>query len=81
MKNKLVTLFLCLAALTFAVQAQDKPIAKPVAEQGTTAKEKQIAKEYEDLLDKLKKGDTKIDFAKLRLAYTETKDYSPYTGG
>jgi hypothetical protein len=29
---------------------------------------------------KLKKGDTKIDFVKFRLAYTETKDYAPYGG-
>ena len=28
----------------------------------------------------MKKGDTTIDFVKLRLAYTETKDYSPYGG-
>ena len=29
----------------------------------------------------MKKGDTNIDFVKLRLAYTETEDYSPYGGG
>lgn len=32
---------------------------------------------YADLLAKLKGGDTSIDFKALRLAYSETKEYSP----
>jgi hypothetical protein len=33
---------------------------------------------YADMLDKLKKGDLTVNFRDLRMAYTETKDYSPY---
>lgn len=36
---------------------------------------------YEELLAKLKSGDTKIDFKSLRMAYAETKEYSPYGVG
>jgi hypothetical protein len=36
------------------------------------------AKTYEDLLAKLKAGDTGIDYKALRMAYTATKDYSSY---
>jgi len=34
------------------------------------------AAEYTELVTKLKAGDLKIDFAKLRMAFTATKDYS-----
>jgi|SRR3982750_2407100 hypothetical protein len=33
---------------------------------------------YADLLEELKNGDTKIDYKALRIAYSETKDASPY---
>jgi hypothetical protein len=33
---------------------------------------------YEALLERLKKGDPKVDFAALRLAYAQTPAYSPY---
>jgi Domain of unknown function (DUF4919) len=36
---------------------------------------------YEDLLAKLKAGDTAIDFQALRLAYAESASYDPYGSG
>lgn len=33
---------------------------------------------YESLLERVKKSDQTVDFKELRMAYTETKDYSPY---
>ncbi len=51
------------------------------AEQKQTPEIKLTAKDYDEMLAKLKKGETNIDFVKLRLAYTETTDYSPYGGG
>ena len=33
---------------------------------------------YENLLDRVKKQDPTVNFTDLRMAYTETKDYSPY---
>ena len=35
---------------------------------------------YETLLERVKKQDPAVDFTALRLAYTETKQYSPYAG-
>lgn len=35
---------------------------------------------YEALLERVKKNDHSIDFKELRLAYTETREYSPYGG-
>ena len=88
MKHKLIILLFCITAITFAVQAQDKTTVKPVSEPtpatvapAKSVTEKLTAKDYEDLLGKLNKGDTAIDFVRLRLAYTETKNYSPYGGG
>jgi hypothetical protein len=34
--------------------------------------------DYNTLVDKLKSGDTSIDFKALRIAYSQTRDYSPY---
>lgn len=78
--KKIQTLVICLLALVFTVQAQEKPTEQTKKTEVKTT-QKLTAKDYEDLLAKLKKGDMTIDFAKLRLAYTETKDYSPYGGG
>lgn len=36
------------------------------------------AKDYEDSVSKIKSGDTKIDYKKLRLSFVETENYSPY---
>lgn len=35
---------------------------------------------YADLLERVKKQDPGVNFKELRIAYTETKDYSPYGG-
>ena len=35
---------------------------------------------YDELLERVKKSDSSVDFKELRLAYTETEAYSPYGG-
>ena len=83
MKNILTTAFLCLFALTFSASAQNTkptPTPTPKAEEAKPTGAKLTAKDYEDLLDKLKKGDTNIDYKTFRLAFTETKAFSPYGG-
>lgn len=35
---------------------------------------------YESLLERVKKSDKSVDFQEVRMAYTETKSYSPYGG-
>ena len=35
---------------------------------------------YEALLERVKKKDQSVDFQELRLAYTDTANYSPYGG-
>jgi hypothetical protein len=79
MKTKILVLTMCLLSMFFGVQAQDTA-GDGKQEIKTITEEKLTAKDYEDMLAKLKKGDTNIDFVKFRLAYTETKDYSPYGG-
>lgn len=95
MKTKLTILFLCLSFFTLGVFAQDPAKdgkdnkdgkakvkeEKIKADETITIKSKVSKEDYEELLGKIKKGDTAINFAKMRLAYTETKDYSPYGGG
>jgi hypothetical protein len=91
MKIKLLTATLCLLALAFAAAGQEpRPAGEQKKEESTKGEvrkenaksdQKLTARDYEDLLDKLKKGDTDVDYARLRLAYTETKDYAPYGGG
>lgn len=74
-KIKFATLFLSLFIFALTAPAQD---AAKNGAAGKTAQDKATAKDYEDLLGKLKKGETGIDFKKLRFAFTETKNYSPY---
>jgi hypothetical protein len=83
-KIKFIGLLLSLFIFAFAATTQAQDPAKTDASK-TAAQEKTTpttatatAKDYEDLLGKLKKGDTSIDFKKLRFAFTETKNYSPY---
>src|SRR5207253_80904 len=66
MKSKL--LLLLLISLAYSTLAQ-----KPVA--ASYASPKSI---YADLLKRLKAGDTSIDFKALRIAYSQSKDASPY---
>jgi len=58
-----------------------QPTPKSSATDKVTIKTKVTKEQYADLLKKVKAGDMSIDFALLRLAFTETKDYSPYGGG
>ena len=81
-KSNLIFSLLLLSFLTlsFGVKAQNKPNEKPKTEeskqQNSQTAEKFTAKDYEELVAKLKKGDTGVDFRKLRMAFTETKEYS-----
>ncbi|MGI8788046.1 MAG: DUF4919 domain-containing protein [Pyrinomonadaceae bacterium] len=72
MKNKLLTLLLCILAATFVVQAQTAP-SKP---DDQIKPENSPKVSYQELLTKLKGGDTNIDYKALRMAFAETKDYS-----
>ena len=72
MKLKIFLTIAFVLLSTFAGQAQDNPKLEPAK----TPQAKLTAKDYEDLLARLKGGDTKIDFTALRMAFTETKDYS-----
>ena len=58
----IITAALLLLSLNFYSQTGTKPA-------GNT---------YDQLLAKLKAGDTGIDYKALRMSYTETKDYSTY---
>lgn len=69
-----------LAGVTVAQTSGKTDTAKPPVDEKVTIKTKVTKADYDELLAKLKKGDTTINFAKLRLAYTETKDYKPYGG-
>jgi outer membrane protein assembly factor BamD (BamD/ComL family) len=79
-KINLAVLLMIFSTLAFSAQAQDKPDESLKKETPKQTTEKLTAKDYEEMLGKLKKGDFTIDFVKLRLAYTETKDFSPYGG-
>lgn len=62
-KTFLITAALLILSLNFYSQTGPKPAA-PTA--------------YDQLLAKLKAGDTGIDYKALRMSYAETKDYNPY---
>ena len=64
MFRKTVFIVFCLLLLQAAGQAQ-KPVEKI---------------SYDTLLEKVKNQDVAVNFQELRLAFTETKQYSPYSG-
>ncbi len=66
-KRNLFICLLCLLVLTFSIYSQE----------GNSKQEKNQKGEYEELLKKLKAGDASIDFKALRIAYTDTDDYTP----
>ncbi len=80
MKIKLLFIFLFVLTASVTLYAQEPTVKNTPKETKTTTENKLTAKDYEELLAKLKKGDLTIDFVKLRLSYTETKNYSPYGG-
>jgi hypothetical protein len=65
----LVTLVLGAAIVSASTQAQPKKSSQDSPKPS-----------YAALLERAKKGDPTLDFKELRLAYTETPDYSPYGG-
>lgn len=80
MKHKFIFLLSFVFALNFAAQAQNtQPTATPtpkLEQPKSDAAQEYSAKDYENLLAKLKGGDTNIDFTALRLAFTKTSNYS-----
>ena len=72
MKLKLILAIIFVLLFSFAGQAQETQ--KP--DQTKQTQTKLTAKDYTDLLAKLKGGDTSIDFKTLRMAFTETEEYS-----
>ncbi len=76
MKLNIIIFIVIILPLNLAVQAQNEPKTDKPKE----IQQKLTAKDYENLVTKLKGGDTNIDFRKIRLAYAETKDFSGYGG-
>src|SRR5437667_11157702 len=70
MRKIFATLSMLLVAAFGLASAQDQP-KKP---------QDLPAQKYAALLDRAKKSDATLDFKELRMAYTETADYSPYGG-
>ncbi len=64
MSRKSIFIIACLFLLQLAVAAQEPPAKVS----------------YETLLEKVKKQDPAVNFKDLRVAFTETKAYSPYGG-
>lgn len=62
-------IFIC-AATAVSVPAQNQPKPKPTPAVANAS--------FAALLERAKKGDESLDFQELRLAYTETAEYSPY---
>jgi hypothetical protein len=73
MMGKLAVALLTLAFSASVGFASTQDQSKPSAQDSPTPK-------YAALLDRVKKSDATVDFKELRLAYTETPDYSPYGG-
>lgn len=67
-------LILLLASASWTMAQQPVPTPTPAAAPAQTRST------YETLLEKVKKNDQTVDFKELRLAYTETREYSPYGG-
>jgi Domain of unknown function (DUF4919) len=65
MNRLIICVFIFVAAC--AVALGQKPVATPEAKP-----------KYEELLAKVQGGDTKIDYRALRMAYSETKEASPF---
>lgn len=53
---------------------------QPVPNPTPAAAQPQTRSTYETLLERVKKSDQSVDFKELRLAYTDTREYSPYGG-
>ena len=81
MKYLFRTLLLLAAASmsATAICAQEAGTKKTEEAPAATTTPKPSSKDYQDLLAKLKGGDTSIDFTKLRMAFAETPEYS-YSG-
>lgn len=72
MKIKITTLSFFLFALFSIASAQNAPVKK----EEKTKTENSQKNSYQELVGKLKNGDTGVDFKALRMAFAETEDYS-----
>ncbi len=85
MRKTLFLIFVSVFLFSSSAFAQD-PKVKAAPEKAETAKTgseaaELTAKDYEQMVAKLKKRETDIDFDKLRRAYTKSKSFAPYGGG
>jgi outer membrane protein assembly factor BamD (BamD/ComL family) len=70
-------LFICVTIGATNPLAQD---TDPPKEKETAKTAKLTAKDYDEMVAKVNRGDMTVDFHQMRLAYTETKQYAPYGG-
>ncbi|HEX8284437.1 MAG TPA: DUF4919 domain-containing protein [Pyrinomonadaceae bacterium] len=89
MKNRMLTaslLLLCAFAhaptqsATGSPQPAQASAPQEAPKAGAAQTQRPGAGRYEELLQRLKKGDRTVDLGELRMAYAESKDYSPYGG-
>jgi hypothetical protein len=78
MKLKLIIFICSILLISFTVEAQTvQPTPKPTeTKEAVKTEQKYTAQDYENLLAKLKGGDTNIDYTALRMGFAETKNYS-----
>lgn len=72
MNLKIILTIIAVLFGNFALSAQ----VAPKSDAPTQTLPKYTAKDYDDLAAKLKGGETNVDYKALRLAFTETKNYS-----
>ena len=72
MKTKITLLAVLLLIMVFVAQSQENNKTQETMKTLSDL----TAKDYEDLLAKLKGGDTNIDFKTFRMAYTKTSQYN-----
>ncbi len=70
---------LILIPVLASLAAGQEPTATPNVPVATTTAA-QTSSDYKTLLARVKQNDHEVDFQQLRLAYTDTREYGPYSG-
>ena len=73
-------LLLQIAAIAQQPSVESQPSPSPAPTPSGVVQQSAEKVSYEALLERVKKQDPTVSFTDLRLAYTETKQYSPYSG-
>jgi hypothetical protein len=76
-RTLIAALALSVALVVFASAQSPQPSARPAPQASPQTQPAKNA--YASLLERAKRSDPTLDFKELRMAYTETKDYSPYS--